>query len=469
LLDYVVNFAADVDTENGLLYAAKGLAGGFPGHYYLMPYYMKVQEYSNLESRDLWEYELALSPAAIERLVAHVWELRSTYFDYFFLTENCSYALLTLLEAAEPRLRLIERLGSPHVIPADTVRVVLKESGLIKQRAPRPAVLTTMKRRRQVLTPDEVDAAEAWAKLPPEGAPIDLGTRPAARKAAILDAAYDYMRFLTGLKNAPTPAFKRKEHKLLLARGAAGVPATPISTDAGVAPPEAGHDTFRLSFGWGVANQQGPFQRLTLRAALHDFLDPPAGYPADAVLQMGRLSLQFDDRARRLRLDRLDLIDIISIVPLDRWIQGVSWQVWFGVDNARELGCDRPASDRAGWRCLYVGATTGGGTAVRFGPGQRALVYVMAGLDLGTGPAFAGDHAVRAGAGGEATLVAALTSWWRLEARARWFYYPLSQSGAVGRATVTQAWQLTRAAALRAGLAKANDYAEVSLMLHAYF
>src|SRR5688572_14476038 len=97
LLDYIINFAADADTNNGLLYAFKGVAGGFKGRFNTMPYYMKIQEYSNMESRDLWEYELALTPTQIERLVAHAWETGSTHFDYYFLSENCSYFLLGLL------------------------------------------------------------------------------------------------------------------------------------------------------------------------------------------------------------------------------------------------------------------------------------------------------------------------------------------------------------------------------------
>jgi hypothetical protein len=32
------------------------------GEYSLMPYYRKVKEYGDFESRDLWEYELNLSP-----------------------------------------------------------------------------------------------------------------------------------------------------------------------------------------------------------------------------------------------------------------------------------------------------------------------------------------------------------------------------------------------------------------------
>ena len=81
---------------------SRGLTGGFQGHFYVVPYYVKVQEYSNMESRDLWEYELALTREQVERLVLHAWETRSTYFDYFFIDENCSYQLLTLLEVADP-------------------------------------------------------------------------------------------------------------------------------------------------------------------------------------------------------------------------------------------------------------------------------------------------------------------------------------------------------------------------------
>ena len=65
LLDYAVNYAADADTNNGLVYAIAGLTGRFQGHFYMVPYYAKVQEYSNMESRDLWEYQLALTPEQV--------------------------------------------------------------------------------------------------------------------------------------------------------------------------------------------------------------------------------------------------------------------------------------------------------------------------------------------------------------------------------------------------------------------
>ena len=60
LLDYGVDYAATVDTSNAILYAVKGLFGLFKGEFKHYAYYYKVRQYGDFESRDLWEYDLAL-------------------------------------------------------------------------------------------------------------------------------------------------------------------------------------------------------------------------------------------------------------------------------------------------------------------------------------------------------------------------------------------------------------------------
>src|SRR5262249_44597839 len=45
LLDYGVDYSANVDNHNALIYAIKGLTGMFPGTFNLYPYYYKVREY----------------------------------------------------------------------------------------------------------------------------------------------------------------------------------------------------------------------------------------------------------------------------------------------------------------------------------------------------------------------------------------------------------------------------------------
>src|SRR5207247_7522605 len=95
--------------------------GGYPGTFSILPYYLKVREYSDMENRDLWEYELELAPPELERVLLHLWELLPAYYQYYFFDENCSYHLLGLLQVARPELEL----PAPFrwwALPVDTVR-----------------------------------------------------------------------------------------------------------------------------------------------------------------------------------------------------------------------------------------------------------------------------------------------------------------------------------------------------------
>jgi hypothetical protein len=467
LLDYAVNFAADIDTENGLVYAVRGVTGGFRGRFYVVPYYMKVQEYSNIDSRDLWEYELTLSREQVDRLVMHTWETRSTHFNYFFFTRNCSYQLLTLLEVADPSLHLTDGFGL-RVIPSDTIRVVLEQPGLVRGVRPRPSLLSVMTRRKAVLNSPEIRAAELWAAASPGGpAPPKLDL-PRERQALIIDAAYDYARYKEGFHAEPSDAFKKRERRMLLARGRLGVPPQEVVTKPGIDAPERGHATLRLGLGGGTSDQSGSFETLSVRGAIHDYLDPPSGYPEDSQLEMGHVRLRFDNDARRLRLDRIDAVNIISAAPLDRWAHSVSWRVWAGVDNAREIGCERPGSDRAGWRCLYGGVITGGGFAARLGADQRALLFALFETDVGAGPAFAVGHDFRIGAGGESGLIGQIGDHWRFQLGGRYIVYLLGARTSGIKARVAQSVSLTRAVELRFAADVAGDYAQLTSEVFGY-
>ena len=189
---------------------------------------------------------------------------------------------------------------------------------------------------------------------------------PPARQAQIIDAAYDYLRYREGFKSAdPSDEFKKRERRMLLARGRLGVPPQEMMARSAVDAPERGHGTLRLGVGGGFSDRPGSFETLSIRAAIHDFLDPSPGYPENAQLEMAQCACASTTTARRLGLDRIDMVNIVSASPVDRWVHSVSWKAWLGAENARELGCERPGSDRAGWRCLYAGGTVGGGFAAR--------------------------------------------------------------------------------------------------------
>ncbi|HKL49410.1 MAG TPA: DUF4105 domain-containing protein, partial [Desulfuromonadales bacterium] len=140
LLAWAINYSAFTRTTNGLTYAIKGIFGLYPGYYSVLPYAEKLRTYADMERRDVWEYELNLSPEEVRRLFLHTWELREIHSDYYFFDENCAYNLLFLLEAARPSLNLTDQCR-PWVIPIDTVRIV-KDAGLTQQAVYRPSKAT---------------------------------------------------------------------------------------------------------------------------------------------------------------------------------------------------------------------------------------------------------------------------------------------------------------------------------------
>jgi hypothetical protein len=137
-MENVVEFTAETDTDNPVLYAFKGIAGAFPGHFRLGKFSDKLHFYLEQQERDLWEYELALTPSELRRLTRHLWELTRTRLDYYYATKNCSHGILSLLEAAAPRLELIEHTKFV-VLPADTVKALFANPRLVRTVRHRPA------------------------------------------------------------------------------------------------------------------------------------------------------------------------------------------------------------------------------------------------------------------------------------------------------------------------------------------
>ncbi len=137
-IDFGVDFIAKTDTKNPVFYAFKGLTGLFPGTVRRHTYEEKLREYGH-EDRDVWEYDLGLTPHELRMLTLHLWELDSTHIDYYYLTRNCSYEILALLEAAAPRIDVLDQLDIV-VVPADTIKALRTVPDLVGNVAFRPAL-----------------------------------------------------------------------------------------------------------------------------------------------------------------------------------------------------------------------------------------------------------------------------------------------------------------------------------------
>lgn len=373
LLDNTLNYAAYTGDDGGVLFAVKGLLGLYPGTYTLMPYYMKVTEYNNIEDRDLWEYRLKLSSAEVDRLAAHAWELGSTEFPYYFFSRNCSYQLMPVLEAAAPRLELLH--GHPLIVaPSETVRAV-RDAGLVASARYRPAHGTVLVGRRRLLNARERRAAEAYAAGRADEGDLLTAGLPSDRRALVLDSAQDIVLYRSGYSPDVPASVRAVEHAILVRRARVPDPPVDLPPPDDNAPPDEGHDRHRIELGQGWS-RAGAYTEFGWRTGYHELVDRPQGYAPGAEFDGFSFRLREDERQDRVYVRDLRFVDILSASPWDSWTKKPSWSLGTGLDTAYELG--KPPSESL----VYEGHVDTGLSA-RLWPG--ALAYALVGLHSAVG------------------------------------------------------------------------------------
>lgn len=410
LLDYGVNYAAVTTTRNGFLFALLGITGGFKGQFANFPYYMKVQEYSNLDSRDLWEYDLDFSQAQIDRMIRHLWELGNTYFHYYFFQENCSYHILSLLEVANPELHLTDRFIF-HVIPADTIRLITQQPGLIRNVVYRPSLLSQFAQKRRAMQRNEVKLLQTSLNTR-SLQNIETSQLATERQALVLDAAIDVMRYRKlAQRNTLSPADTTFRREVLLQRSRLGV-VSPTELDTHPpSRPDLGHGTSRLRLAAGL-DEDTTFLELSL-PSFHDLLDPEEGFPPHSHIQLLTLTLRYYVEDQALDVERFDAVRITALSPLDAFVKKLSWRVDVGYHTLRDVDCGR---------CHWFKAEAGTGAALRLGRSDSNLVYAFVNLETGLSKAF--DAYFRLSPGLMAGLMVHPLRRWKLHVGSS-VYYPL--------------------------------------------
>ena len=331
LLSYALNFGAFIEgMDNSILYAWKGLMGGYPGLFALVPYREKLAEYRSLENRDLWEYRLNLTPTETARMVEHVWELKQVRFDYFFFDENCSFRLLELLEIARPGLELTEQFPIT-AIPTDTVRAV-KNAGLVKGIDYRPSRERELLERAKPLSSDEQHWALRVADDPAQLQSEAFNQLASDRQALIQDTAFRLQRYRSASGERDSNSAQRS---YALLKSINRNPPPPLTVERpGL--PEQGHESRTWQLGAGSRDDRA-FADYGLRMAYHDLNDNLYGFPLGAQIEILQLKLR-QYEGNHWQLQRLDLANIRSLTPRNELLQPWSWQVSSGLE--RVLGED---------------------------------------------------------------------------------------------------------------------------------
>lgn len=373
LLDQAIGFEAfTAGDAGGVGYVVLGLLGGYPGVFGMQPYSLKVSAYTNMESRDLWEYELALSAEEIERVLEHAWEMAGAHFDYYFFDENCSYHLMGLLESARPGLVLRDRFFW-MTIPVDTLKA-LRGAGLIADVRRRPSILAKLRERLRRLTPHERARFSAEKESP---------RLNGNESAELLDAWIDWQQQRSAEETQTLgQSLKPIQPELLGARARAEshLLAQELSRTSQTAPqpPDLGHGSTKVSVFGGSAGRpregRKPVLGLEFRPVFHDFLDRDVGYHPYSELTIARTRIEWQPEAARARfaLTEFTAAQVATLAPWSDVARPLSWRVGGGIS--------RPA-DRACESCIAFGVLANAGVSGEIRAGAiHVLGFLWGGL-----------------------------------------------------------------------------------------
>ncbi len=332
-LNYGITYGAAMPPGDPL-YAFKGLFGLYPGFHTILPYYMSLQKYKYLESRDLWEYPLALDSLQVQKLLEIVWEGGAAWNRYYFFTENCATGLARLLDVLQPDSGWSKSFPSPSM-PPEMVRLV-RNRGLAGDPVRRPSQLAVFLERRDQLSGEE----RTILRRVVEGSLADLRLDDSLSRARVLDAAIDYAGWRRREARKDT-VWPRRLDSLLVRRASLRLPpgdAQGASTDQH--PPESGHLP-RLVGAWARADNGPRSLRLgfTGRVTYHSLEERPRGYLDGSEVEAGHLDASWNpDRSwDGFRLHRFEVLHIRSVPLWDGWLRPWAWTLRFA---ARPFGLE---------------------------------------------------------------------------------------------------------------------------------
>lgn len=459
--DTTVGYTVNSGGDFGPLFLAQSLAGGFPGNFVSVPYFMKVREYADLENRDLWEYQTDFTPEEIDKMHAFIWEQSFTYVDYYFADDNCALILLATLEAGRPDLNLIAS-AKPWLAPLDTVKV-LRNAGVVTKKRYRPSQYSTLISNVE-RAPKEVREQAvtlAHSMLLPE---VVLG-KNAQEQAQILDLALGVLEYERNQKNSEQESIPIGQFQLKLAtlRSKVDTAATYQPAPTPRQSPDEGHDSFRVGMTLGQVDGV-QYGQLNTRLVYHDSLDPDAGFSPGVSSKIGDLYLRFNDK--QIRFERLDLFEVFLPSVRTAWYRPLTIKA--NISVRREM----QHNDALAPTVFRIELGAGEGYRIS----EHSQMYVIA------------DTITRLRGGASSLAVGPVAGWmwqpearWRAEASAGAFWNVaggLRDTG-VYRATAGIAWDVfdsqnnIRLNASRQSTSKGGDvldsYSDVQLAYFHYF
>lgn len=327
LLDSSINFGARVPPdENPVSYVVKGVTGGYDASFSHVDFYFHYNNYGELEKRDLWEYELALSQTEVDLIVGHIWEILDKRFTYYFLNKNCAYRMAEVLELADD-FNLTKNLHSwvfPQSIFSNLYQHKINNENKIKNIKFHPS-----RQSRFFESFNELSAKEK-----------EFFTSAAKNVSYINNSAFNALethekhKLLAALKNYFNLINKKDDRSVKIKEDIRKVHLKQLDLPSYIpnkliqikAPPHQSRKPSYIQIS-SISNKKlGQGSMIYLRPAYYDSLDTDNGHLPYSTLTMMGVKLAYQNN--KLYLRSLDFVDVSSVSIAKTGLPGDEGKLW---------------------------------------------------------------------------------------------------------------------------------------------
>ena len=388
-----INYGAVTKVTGGPLYAILGLMGGFKGYYGFEAYYEKIKQYSDMDMRDIWEYKLNFNDEEKEKMLRHTFDLAGIYSRYFFTSENCSYNLLFLIEAARPSTKATEKLFG-IVEPLATVKLAY-ELGLTEETKYRPSAYSKVENGKHNLSLQQQKYIKSVCMGKKTVQDFPFSDLPVEKQAQIWNTASDYLSSLLNNRKITSAEYRSRFISVLSARRKLGkIEEENIKTPE---LPEKAHGSKKLSL-TGGNDINGGYCGMEFRLGSHEQLEYPAGYSENSEIAFVDVEVRYAPEKNDFYLNKATLLSILSLPTSDTFFLNGATQILTGF-------AQNPNKDQKqdlAWRLKFQF-----GTSIR--PAEWIQLYLMAGADSYFSPAY--KYGTDLLLGGETGFIAGTDKW----------------------------------------------------------
>lgn len=324
LLDYAVAFSAIPEKEDlGVVFAFKGMFGGYKGLFEVTKYYTKVNEYNNGESRDLIEYNLKMSPDELDRMINHLWELyQTTYFDYYFADENCSAVLVDVLAVPFHKDGEVNKHDRWYYLPSEMVK---RFEGRISSVKYRPSLKKQLTHQWESLSSAEIKDVKKI--IDDEVIPENYSN------AKVLDTVIGYLDFTHyRTKKKLSPELQTLLRKALIKRASLPKANTSNIVYDETNRPDEGHEPQKWATFARMENHR-PLLGLELKQGYHDLMSNDQGFDPFSQFDFFTASLVYDLKLKKFDYDQLTIVDLVSFHEYRYYDPQLSWKAKVSSDR----------------------------------------------------------------------------------------------------------------------------------------